>query len=355
MKKYVKGTIGLTAGILGLIMAFMIVIDPLFQYHYPWFGMEPILSGESKEQYYVPGMAKSFEYDTAIIGTSMSENFRPSWFENIWGGKTVKLTISGSYPVEYHKVLKLVLNHEDIANIVMNIDSSYLQSDPNTGRWEDLPDYLYDYNFLNDGPYLFNKEVIFNFGQKLLRRNHSRKYTDFDLLFSWDSNAEYGREIVQGLIEPEYKRCDSNMLSCYEAWSEENIESLFTVIKNNPDVHFTVFIAPYSIAYWYDEYRAERVDYWERRYASLFDRLLRLDNVSIYFFTDEKAITMITDLDNYKDKTHYSAEVSRYIVDCIQNQENQLSNGDYKKVLNTFFNYVRNFDYSQLTTLMEDE
>jgi len=174
-------------------------------------------------------------------------------------------------------------------------------------------------------------------------------YTDFDLLFSWDSNAEYGKEIVQRSGEPNIQCCDSKTISNYVAWSKENIDALHAVIENNPDLHFTIFSAPYSIAYWYDEYRAGTIDYWESTYSSLFDRLLELDNVSVYFFADEKAITVITDLDNYKDKTHYSAEVSKYIVDCIQNHENQLSIETYKDTLKSYFDFVRSYDYLKLT------
>ncbi len=347
MKKYVKWTIGLTAGILALIMAMMIVLDPLMQYHMPWFGLQPVVSNQS--QYSVPGLAKNYEYTNAIIGTSMSENFKPSWFDSVLGGKTAKLTIYGSHTVEYHKVLDLVLSRNETENVVMNIDGLYLLSDPKVGRWENLPTYLYDNNYLNDVNYLLNKDIILKFGRKFVHGNITKNTTDLDDLFSWDSDSVYGSDIVRGLIEEDVGMIDADTLACYQLWCESNLETLYTLLENNSNVHFYVFVAPYSIAWWYDELRAGKIDLWENMYKQMCDKLLFLDNVNIYFLANSKSKELITDLDNYKDKEHYSAEINKYISDCIANQENLLNINNYDVVLTDFFNFIRNYDYIKIT------
>ncbi len=54
------------------------VIDPYFQYHMPWFGKEAYANNE---RYSNPGLAKNAEYDSVIVGSSMSENFNCNWFD----------------------------------------------------------------------------------------------------------------------------------------------------------------------------------------------------------------------------------------------------------------------------------
>ena len=43
-----------------------------------------------------------------------------------------------------------------------------------------------------------------------------------------------------------------------------------------------------------------------------------MPNVTVYDF---QAIPEICDLDNYKDITHYSAQINEYMVDCFANKK----------------------------------
>ena len=45
-KRFVKLSLILTAVLLLVIAAVNVLVDPLFQYHRPWFGLEPVVTNE---------------------------------------------------------------------------------------------------------------------------------------------------------------------------------------------------------------------------------------------------------------------------------------------------------------------
>lgn len=80
-KRYIT-IFGIVAG-MGILAAGLLVllIDPFFHYHMPWFGLKPVINDEI---YQNPGLAKHASYDSIIIGSSMTENFDAAWFDEAY-------------------------------------------------------------------------------------------------------------------------------------------------------------------------------------------------------------------------------------------------------------------------------
>ena len=106
-KRFARLSTSLTLVLLMLVAALQIAIDPLFQYHQPWFGLKPVVTDE---RYQNAGIAKDFDYENAIIGNSLSENFYVSDVEKVFGGKTVKLTAAGSHTSDWKYSLDILKN-----------------------------------------------------------------------------------------------------------------------------------------------------------------------------------------------------------------------------------------------------
>ena len=88
-RKYLKHLI---LGVLSLILlciGTIVVIDPAFQYHMPFGNIKAVYSNE---RYQNSGMTKHFEYDSVIVGSSVTSNFRVSWFNELFDCKTLKLS-----------------------------------------------------------------------------------------------------------------------------------------------------------------------------------------------------------------------------------------------------------------------
>ena len=63
-KKFVRLSLIFSTILLVFIAVLNIVIDPLFQYHKPWFGLEPVIENE---RYQNAGVIKHFDFDNALI------------------------------------------------------------------------------------------------------------------------------------------------------------------------------------------------------------------------------------------------------------------------------------------------
>lgn len=82
----------LGAGIGGIIAA-VALVDPFEVYHKATAFIPPITNGT--QNYSNAGIAKNYEYDSVVIGSSMTENFTPSQLDRLFGGQFVKLPING--------------------------------------------------------------------------------------------------------------------------------------------------------------------------------------------------------------------------------------------------------------------
>jgi len=349
MKKYVKNTVRILVAILILVLAFMIVVDPLFQYHYPWFGMEPVISADA--QYYVAGMAKNFDYNNAIIGTSMSQNFRSSWFDDSFNGDTVKLTIGGATPKDYRDILRLVLKHGDVEEIVMDLGNYFLVCDPNIGSWNEMPVYLYDDNLLNDVSYIFNKDILIVHGGYQIARNLFGDTTDMDTAFCWEAEAVYDKNELLDEVSKSAK--DTKPISESEKEIKynhflSNLQWINELVEDNPEINFSFFIPPYSISAWYLESMSGSLDLWNSIYQELARSIVSHDNTHLYFFYDDADVD-IWDLSKYRDTTHYNTEISKHIAECITSGKMELTENDCEGRIKGFFEMVSEVEYSDIS------
>ena len=71
-KKWFIGTLIGIVSILLLLVAMVCVIDPYFHYHA---SIEGVSYRLGNQRYINDGIARHYDYDAIIIGTSMTENF----------------------------------------------------------------------------------------------------------------------------------------------------------------------------------------------------------------------------------------------------------------------------------------
>lgn len=76
--------------VLGAII--VIYFDPFFYFHAPIEGGKYIIHNQA---YQNPGIARNFDYDSLIVGSSMTEFLLPSLFEEEYGCNAVKVSYRG--------------------------------------------------------------------------------------------------------------------------------------------------------------------------------------------------------------------------------------------------------------------
>lgn len=344
-KTFILSAVSLVLVALLAVSGITIAIDPLFIYHKPWFGLEPVITSE---RYQNAGVAKNFDFDNVIIGNSMCENFKPSDFKNCFEGTTVKLTASGSHALDWTYLLKILKNKENQPkNIVMNFDDGILKASA-TETKHYLPTFLYDDNILNDVNYFFNFSILKDYTFKSVRANLKNDIPDIDTLFVWDHQVSKGKEFILS----KYNRPDivntSPDIDAALNLAKENINLLIPYFESMKETDFTLFFSPFSIVYWDEQTRLNKIDLWKTAYSEICELLVEYDNVHLLCWTDDEMMNIITNLDNYKDTTHYISNVSLEIVDRISRQEGKLTKQNYIYEIEKFFDFISNYDYEQI-------
>jgi hypothetical protein len=92
------------------------------------------------------------------------------------------------------------------------------------------------------------------------------------------------------------------------------------MIHTHPEIEFIFFFPPYSLAHHKKTYQINQLSFYEdmKFRKNMLKELTKIKNVRIFDF--ETDLDIISDLDNYKDLYHYRKEVNDYMVNCISEQ-----------------------------------
>lgn len=124
-----------------------------------------------------------------------------------------------------------------------------------------------------------------------------------------------------------------------------NLEKITSFIEKYPETTFYVFAPPYSILYWDYANRQGRTDAYMAVTEYAIEQLLQYSNVKLFYFQNVEQI--VTNLDNYKDFSHYSAEISYDIVEYMKNEDYLLTKENYQFELDKMKTLIKTFDYEQ--------
>lgn len=344
-KKWVIAFLVSLLTVLLLTGGFIAVIDPYFHYHKPLPGVGYIMENE---RYQNNGIVKHFEYDAVITGSSMTECFRPSELDALFGVKAIKVPFAGGSYKEVNDNLKVAVSYNPhIKMIVRCLDCNRFFNSKDDLDYSDYPTYLYDDSVWNDAGYLFNVRVLMDALKGLVTSGGTLSFDDY---MNWSGNFNYGREEV----DKRYDRASivkaEEMLSVTEeeyARIRENIEENVTGLADeNPDIQFYIYFSPYSIYY---------MDYWYqlgelRRQLEaekyIIELLLPHENIHVFSFYTE--YDTICNLDNYKDVAHHSAGVNSQILRWMREGRGELTRENYEDYCSEVWDFYMNYDYDSL-------
>lgn len=330
-----------------LTAVFVVVTDPFFHYHAPIKGIPYTLS---EERYQNDGIVKHFSYEALITGSSLTENFKASDVERLWGKETVKVCFAGASYKETAMLIDTALKHnKNLKLVIRGLDISRLADEKDTMAYDEIPWYMYDSNPFNDYDYLFNMDVIIRSGQNLLKMIKKEKATTFDEYSNWTFGKTFGREAVLGTFgripEGEYnqKPFGEETRNAVKENLEQNVLSL---ARNNPDVEFYVFLPPVSVCYWDAMKRTNSFEYVLDEIKYSYELLFEYDNIKIFGFDDWIEIT--GNLDYYMDSNHYSEDINTMMLECMARGEKLLTKDNYLAYLERVRENYDNYDYDSI-------
>ncbi len=315
---------------LGGMIGSVVLIDPFEIYHQATAFIPPISNGT--QNYSNAGIAKSYDYDSVVIGSSMTENFTPSQLDSLLGGHFIKLPINGGSPFNHRQMMEMAFSTHNVKRILYGIDVEALTYFYTTPKCE-MPDYLYDDNLFNDVAYWFNSSVLLKYIPACLKTLGQSDPDQRDSMYNWGSLYDYGRDAVlrnlPAVPVPVDQTPAESVLSQQSSLNFKH--NYIPFIQAHPDTEFIFFFPPYSLARWYEFYRDDMLLYHLAQKEAITEALLPYPNVKIFDF--QANTDWFLNFDNYIDPGHYGpwindaivqaiSEGSFRVTDCAQIKEN---------------------------------
>ena len=313
------------SSILLLLCVFAVVLfDPFFQYHKPLKGLKAVLTDK---EYQCVGSLKTFDYDSVIAGSSVSENYNNGWFDQGFGCKSIKAIRSYGATADLCYLLDIAFENQSLKYVFYNLDPSALVADPETTyELTGCPMYLYDDNYINDVEYWLNKGVLMEKIPYLIANSVIGDY-DENNSYNWAQWKQFNSDMILGLYIRKPSISGMKPQNYYEDLLEKNLELLCSRINSHPETEFYVFVPPYSMLWWDNIYREGDTEAYLYNMEQAMKTLLTCKNVKLFYFQNDREI--ITDLENYMDILHFSPEINHYICDSLIAGEHRITTENY--------------------------
>ena len=352
---WIVGYLVLVLALLVPVAVLTVRVDPFFHYHKP--DTDKYYYQHDNQRSQNDGIIRNFDYTGLITGTSLTENFRTSEAEALWGGQFIKVPFSGATFRETNESIEAALRcNPELSIVIRGIESWRLLSDKDGLREDlgDFPTYLYDDDPLNDVEYVLNRDVVFERIYPMLLKASEPGFvggiTSFDRYFNWSGKYAYGKNALfpDGVEPVEAPERVYHLTDRGRQMTLDNVtQNLTAVADAHPDVTFYYFFTPYSAKFWMEKLADGTLERTVESERVAIEELLRHPNIRLYSFNDQFDLT--TDLNNYKDYIHYGGWVNSMILRYMQEGKCLLTRDNYEAYLDRVLSFYTAYDYSRLS------
>ncbi|MBQ8129700.1 MAG: hypothetical protein IJ175_05575 [Clostridia bacterium] len=290
------------------------LLDPFEHYR-----ESAILPLYDQESYNNPGIARNYDYDAVILGTSMVEMSSPSVIDGAFGVRSVKLPMRGSHTAQMGWQLSHILEKRPLSLAILAVDAYSLMGPPDDD--EEIVEYLWNDAALDDVNYLLNRDVLLVKLPRLLRNRGLPLEGKRDAMYQWVDVTFSEKSVLETVTfrpQQEMTPADARLER-----STENIRrNLIPSIEAHPETRFCIYMPPYSAAYWYQVTRGGLSEQQYRTRRLVCEMLLGYPNVEVYDFSCR--LDWIENLNNYFDYSHHSRQVSDALIAAMARGENRV-------------------------------
>jgi hypothetical protein len=317
------------------VAALNFVVDPLQLFRSARF-YPPMYSLDSRMQN--AGLIRSQDFDTVFMGTSLALHFRQSDIDRALGGRSVKLTMTGSNSHEQSFVLAAALERHP-KRVIWQMDDWIFRDAPEVDADIHLPADLYRRNASGIAGYLFSgamareslgtlvrsvpalqplaakltNGMLFKFSITRIDDINTLR-PDFDVPGFY--NAKRAMAAFRSLADPRRNVSLAKEYN-YDAMVRVFEQDAIGLIATHPDVQFDIYFPPYSILQFVAMRDASpatlKIVHDFSVYANR--RLVQFPSVRLYDFRSAREITH--DLNNYGDVIHHSPAIDLKILSWL--------------------------------------
>lgn len=320
---FVLGVVATALALAALVCALNVWVDPFQQYHLPARFAPRYYA--AWQRYENPGIARHYDYDRVVTGSSLMENVIPAEVDRVLGGRTVNLAESAQTAFDAAQLLRVALATGRTRQVIMNLDYNAFSGAPDRSGFEEpFPAYLYDDRLWNDVPYLLGVESTRKSLETALGLAWSRFSTDPQRMWYWAEDHRFAAaKAVQGLDAADLNRRFRQPPRTLEGMQASFEANLVPLIASHPATRFTFVYAPYSQLVWADFRQRGQLDVTLAFREWLLERASRYPNVEIFDF--QAVPSIVLDLDNFADIYHHSPAITRAMFEAIAAGRNRLT------------------------------
>ena len=324
-----------SACIMLMAAALNFVVDPL-QLFRPSRLFPAMYSADTRMQ--DAGLIQSQPFDTAFMGTSLAIHFRQRDIDRVLGGRSLKLSMTGSSSREQSFVLDAAMARRP-KRVVWQLDDWIFRDTPEIDSDIFLPSGLYRRSAAGLAGYLFSgqmaRESMWILARSLPPLEPAVVRLTSDLVFKFPVadvddinalpagfdvagtyNARKSLAAFRHITDPVRSRYLADGYE-YEAMVRAFERDMIALIVKNPDVTFDIYFPPYSVLQFVAMRDASpatlKTVYDFTAYA--FPRLLQFPNVRLSDFRAVKEVTH--DLENYGDVIHHSPAIDLKVLQWL--------------------------------------
>lgn len=344
--QFIKVFTIVTACLLALIALFIYIVDPFFQYRVrdKQYILNPIYNN--------PGIAKHYDYNTAIIGSSMVQNYNLETLRQDSTVKPVKLA-SGAMSISETIFLYSQTDKEKTNTYIINLDMIQFNEWIPEFRY---PEYLFSNKILDRLRYHFAYESVVRYGltdavlypyiaatdEEDIPLKLKKRYSIDDIgNFSLDDTFDDAEKIKQ--MYRNGQTVSSPYIYQMNTRIKYNIDKLFNhlEIDKYPDKEFIFVLPPYSALYWHITKEANYYHHLMNNVKYLCRKTKDYKNVRIQFFYN---LEQITDLNRYSDVTHFDPATSDYLLNNLRNDKYTITTTNMNEWLKQLTDTVISFE-----------
>lgn len=310
-KTWARLTVGMAALLLLANALAVYVLDPFEHYR-----KAPYTPRLDNQNYVNIGIARHYDYDNVLIGSSMVENTKTSPLAAHYGGQWIKLATKAGTARNHGLLLDAAYEAHALQHVIYCLDP-YAFSDGVDSLAYPLPWYLWNKDPFDDVNYLFNwtvltQEIPYALGQ-MIRRDIPDLGPDSWHVWGW---YEYNR--AAALASHDFPSVPKPMLPA-NAFEQHVIDNYTTWIepflRDHPETTFSMFFPSYSILYWVTVRDRGVLDAQLSARAQITALLLQHDNVRLFDFAAKE--DWVYDLDRYRDYSHHRPEMNQETMGMI--------------------------------------
>jgi len=347
---FIKFILILLFGILFIISTINFIVDPFLQYRTPM--LYKVYYNSGRERLINAGIAKNYNYDTVITGSSMTENFHIAQVDKTLNANSMKFCMQSASAHELNWMLNKIFmskTKQQVKKIIYGLDFYAYSGEVKRFHYGEanFPKYLYDTNYLNDVKYIVSLDTLKNSISSFalsLGKSKDDPLFDKNMAYDWMHNEKDKFGAKNTLKDFHDKKPEAGFkLENYRFYKFQKSfdENTLPLIKAHKEVEFILFYPPYSIlGFKFIEKQGWLNDAMEfKKYV--YTQTKDLPNVKIYDFQSDKTITHT--LNNYKDVNHYSDKINDLMIESIAKNSHKINEKNIDEKIDTLEHQINNY------------